>query len=122
MGTCLTIVLCFYSCRDEKDPVQYIQFIHQECLSKICDEKNLPMQGLKYYGGPEVKCKEEGRSCPADILCCVRYEDGKPSEEETTKMKCPTCLTMYDINDLLVSPKIIDCHSSVVTAVYHPSG
>ncbi len=96
MGTCL---LCFYSCRDEdeKNPVQYIQFIHQ-CLIKICGEKKLPMQGLKYDGGPEVKCH-------AHILRCVTYENGEPLQEETTTMRCPTCRKKYDINDLLVSPE-----------------
>ena len=80
--------------------MKHVHFIHQ-CLSKICGDSN--MQGLEYFGGPEITCNEgDERTQHTRILRCVGYQNG-PKEETSTKIKCTKCRQRKDVNEVLVS-------------------
>lgn len=82
------------------DPVEYIWFMHK-CLSEICNDSKL--QGLKYYGGPEVTCKESDGETHTVVLHCVEYgPDAKVQDTPTINCDCPDCSKGYDVNQLLV--------------------
>ena len=84
----------FYRLIKDK-PSDYIKFIHEDCLSKICQESGF--QGLAYYGGPEKKCDECKES---SVLHCVEYGT---NEDIDLTPSCKSCGTKYDIDNLLVN-------------------
>ncbi len=75
-----------------KTPQEHINFIHQEFL-KIC--KGSDFEGLKYCGGPELKC---GVCKKTGLMKSVFYKDGKGTKEaEKTVRCCPG--DNHDINE-----------------------
>ncbi len=73
----------FYSYDKIKTPQGHISFIHQKFLLKICKESGF--EGLKYHGGPELKCK----MCENTVLMeSVFYGDGKGSKEAEITVRC----------------------------------
>ena len=101
MSCLFHIIILSVDCRvDERPPIDYISFIHNELLSKICKESDF--EGLAYYGGPEVMCEKCDRMV---ILPCVEYDVMSGVEEEVkTTPKCVLCGTKFDANKLLVCP------------------
>ena len=91
----------FVRTKDDNKLSQHIEYIHKNYLSRICIESEF--QGLKYYGGPIVKCQceEEG------ILECVSFtinEEGiETIPELTTTKECETCFTEHNVDQLLLS-------------------
>ena len=86
--------------KDGDKPSQHIVNIHKNYLSRICRESEF--QGLKYYGGPIVKCR-----CREDILKYVSFimnEDGSSTIQELqTTIVCERCFTKHDVDQLLLS-------------------
>ncbi len=78
-------------------PVEYIQFIHERCLSKIYEERGF--EGLSYFGGPQIKCEYCNKMV---VLPCVK--SGIDSDPNPTP-SCPSCDfdCAVDVNDFLVS-------------------
>lgn len=74
-------------------PIEYIQYVHKEFLSKICKESGF--EGLDYFGGPEVKCDDCGE---LSVLRCVEY--GREDVRQTDS--CEIGCTKFNINNLLV--------------------
>ncbi len=66
-----------------------MNFIHQEFLLRIC--KGSGFEGLKYCGGPELKC---GVCDKTVIMPSVCYENGEGSEEAEKTVQCDN----HDIN------------------------
>lgn len=80
----------------ERAPIKYIQFIHKK-LFDICRQSGL--EGLDYYGGPEVACKDCGRF----VLRCVEYKTGVEEVTEAhSNPACYFCMEEYDVNKLLL--------------------
>lgn len=82
-------------------PVQFINIIHEKYLYKICKESGL--EGLAYYGAPEVKCK-----CGLELRC-VEYDNGKEIivTKECGEVQCTICKKKYDVNSLMVSDILV---------------
>ena len=83
-----------------KDTVltDYISFIHQNFLAKICAESGF--KGLAYCGGPEIICKELKKPT---ILPCVEYNKEEDfSLEVDLQPSCRLCqMTEHeDVNNL----------------------
>ncbi len=66
-----------------KTPQEYISFIHQEFLLKICKESGF--EGLKYRGGPELKCDKCHETVLMESVC---YINGEGSEEAKITVRC----------------------------------
>ncbi len=64
-------------------PQKHINFIHQEFLLKICKESGF--EGLKYRGGPELKCHMRHKTVLMESVC---YKDGKGSKEAKKTVQC----------------------------------
>ena len=83
---------------------QYIVYIHEKYLSKICEKSEL--QGLKYHGGPIAKC-----NCLEErVLYCVSFsmeeEAGSVAASDTLTgskwiIKCVECQTKQNVDQLL---------------------
>jgi len=69
-------------------------YIHKH-LCDICKSSHL--EGLAYYGGPEVKCEK----CKPSVLHCVEYKNGEENEINATPV-CPKCQTEYNADGSLV--------------------
>ncbi len=79
-------------CRDDnvKTPREHI---HQKFLFKIC--KGSDFKGLKYRGGPELKCNKCHKTVLMESVC---YENGEGSKEaKKTVRHCPG--DNHDINE-----------------------
>lgn len=90
----------FFSIEEEKskdERVEYIKLIH-DYLCQICKDSHL--EGLLYYGGPEIQCT---KCCKYRVLRCVTYNNGKANSDTLKSPKCHRCRTKYDTGDLLVS-------------------
>ena len=101
-------MLIIFRVEDEKTPIEYIEFIHKKLVS-ICQESGL--QGLKYFGGPEVTCK----GCKKRrVLRCVTYGIGTNADVKKV-VAHPNCFfckgKRYDVNKLLQV-----CSDHVLTA------
>lgn len=82
-------------------PTDYIEYIHKECLSIICNECDL--KGLVYYGGPEVVC-ENSKCNKEQVFCCVyRDKSDKSDREIQCSPLCKKCRGKCDVNKWLVS-------------------
>ncbi len=75
-----------------KTPQEYISFIHQEFLLKICKESGF--EGLKYCGGPELTCKTCEKT---GLMESVYYKNGEGSEEAKETVRC--CGDDHNINE-----------------------
>lgn len=88
------IIHYFFREKSDKNLVDYIAFV-QDCLLKICKEKESGLLGLKYYGGPEVICSE----CKTrQVVPYVKYDHEKDSIQRDVKGS-HTC---YECNALLL--------------------
>ncbi len=86
------VYIIIYSDDNVKTPQEHINFIHQEFL-KIC--KGSGFKGLKYRGGPELKCAKCKKTVIMESVC---YENGEGSKEaEKTVRHCPG--DNHDINE-----------------------
>ena len=92
----MLIINFIFRVEDEKTPIEYIEFIHKKLVS-ICQESCL--QGLKYFGGPEVTCK----GCKKRrVLHCVTYDPNADVKDVVAHPNCFSCKgKRYDVNKLL---------------------
>ncbi len=72
-----------YSDDKIKTPQEHISFIHRKFLLKICKESNF--EGLKYRGGPELKCT----TCKNTVIMpSVCYENGEGTKDADKTVRC----------------------------------
>lgn len=89
-------------------PIEYIQFIHEK-LFAICQYSGL--EGLEYYGGPEVVCEDCSDDGEGIVLRCVEYNtDCETATKADNAPTCDRCKVEFDVNKLLnVSADIVHC-------------
>ena len=70
-------------------------------LQSICEESHL--QGLKYCGGPEVKCRCKGpNSKPiTKVLAFAEYNGEKPISRTKREVKCKKCFQVFKLEDVI---------------------
>ena len=74
--------------------------MHNEYLSKICDEENSSLKGLKYNGGPgmDVTCSKCNNS---QFLPYVSYPPESKAVAIPDTIKCEICNLSLKIEDAL---------------------
>ena len=75
--------------------------MHNEYLSKICDEENSSLKGLKYTGGMDVTCSECEES---QFLPYVSYPSESVAMPDT--INCGECNLPLNVEDVLKVNKI----------------
>ncbi len=88
-------IIYMYSDKKIKTPREHISFIHQRFLLKICKAKGSGFEGLKYCGGPELKCGTRKNTVIMESVC---YENGEGSEEAKITVQC-SAGHIHDINE-----------------------
>ena len=70
-------------------------------LKQICKESHL--QGLKYYGGPEMNCKCKGPNSEQIIrvLRFAEYNGEKGIYDRKESVKCKKCFQEFKLDDVL---------------------
>ena len=73
--------------------------MHNEYLSKICDEENSSLKGLKYNGGPgmDVTCSK----CNSQFLPYVSYPPESKAVAIPDTINCERCNLSLKIEDAL---------------------
>ena len=85
-------------------PSTYVLRIHVEYLRAICNEKGNSLHGLRYDGGPEHMCGEEGGPV---IVPYVKFpEENSQPEDWSWNCKCLESFRSKDV-DLLLDPKVL---------------
>ena len=81
-------------CSFSNPPSYYVDRMHTDYLSKICNENGSSLQGLEYTGGPVHICEDD--HC-AVVVPCVSF----PGNERRHDWECGKCLTSCNIDKLL---------------------
>ena len=70
-------------------------------LRSICAESHL--QGLKYFGGPEVKCKCQGSDSKpvARVLKFTEYDGETQICKKETEVKCRKCFQVFKLDEVI---------------------
>ena len=70
-------------------------------LQMICEDSQL--QGLKYYGGPEVECKCKGPDCKynSKVRRFTEYNGEKKINKREKETKCRICKKEFRLDEVI---------------------
>ena len=90
---------CFIHRTKDKKKRSERFFEAHDYLKKICESSHL--QGLRYYGGPEVECKCKGPDSKniTRVPRFVEYNSGKNKRER--EAKCRKCFQVFKLDEII---------------------